>query len=249
MPARNSRKIYADGGIYHVYNRGVEKRTIFEDEQDFKVFLKNLKEYLSPIPKTETKTTFLIGNKSYTGVKRRPKNYYGQLELLAYCLIPNHFHLIVKVNKGVILKKFMQSLSTRYSMYFNKKYQRVGSLFQDRYKAILVKEEAYLLHLSRYIHLNPAEYLPNILDAYSSYGEYLGLRKTDWIKPDVILSYFNQEVLLDKVKRDKKRLSDKVPLVLPKNQKFELIKITDFSFTEFTDNLTKLVTLLKPYLV
>jgi putative transposase len=197
MPARNSRKIYSDGGIYHVYNRGVEKRTIFEDEQDFKVFLKNLKEYLSPTSETETKTTFLVRNKSYTGVKRRPKNYYGQLELLAYCLIPNHFHLIVKVGKGDTLKKFMQSLSTRYSMYFNKKYQRVGSLFQDRYKAILVQEEVYLLHLSRYIHLNPAEYSSNISDAYSSYGEYLGLRKTDWIKPDVILSYFNQEVLPD----------------------------------------------------
>lgn len=197
MPARNSRKIYVDGGIYHIYNRGVEKRIIFEGEQDYKVFLKNLKEYLSPTSETRLKTTFLISGQSYTGAKRQPKNYYEQLELLAYCLMPNHFHLIVKVDKGITLNKFMQSLSTRYSMYFNKKYKRVGSLFQDRYKAVLIKEEVYLLHLSRYIHLNPAEYLQNIVNAYSSYGEYLGLRKTDWIKPDIILSYFNQAALPD----------------------------------------------------
>jgi putative transposase len=197
MPARNSRKIYTDGGIYHIYNRGVEKRTIFEDEQDFKVFLKYLKEYLSPVSKTEAKTTFLVRNQSYVGIKRKPKNYNGEVELLVYCLIPNHFHLIIKVNKSSTLKKFMQSLSTRYSMYFNKKYQRVGSLFQDRYKAVLVKEEIYLLHLSRYIHLNPSEYTKDIKNAYSSYREYLGLRKTDWIKTDIILGYFNQKVLPD----------------------------------------------------
>ncbi|MCX6704732.1 MAG: transposase [Candidatus Woesebacteria bacterium] len=197
MPARNSRKIYADGGIYHIYNRGVEKRVIFDDDQDYKVFLKNLKEYLSPIPKIEKETKFVVRNQPYTGVKRQPKNYYGQIELLAYGLVPNHFHLIIKVDKGVALKKFMHSVSTRYSMYFNKRYERVGSLFQSRYKAVLVKEENYLLHLSRYIHLNPRGLFQKLSDAYSSYGEYLGLRKTDWIKPNIILSYFNQEVLTD----------------------------------------------------
>ena len=197
MPARNSRKIYADGGIYHVYNRGVEKRIIFENDLDYKVFLKNLKEYLSPIPKIEKEVKFVVRNQPYTGVKRQPKNYNSQIELLAYGLIPNHFHLIIKVDKGVALQKFMHSVSTKYSMYFNKRYERVGSLFQSRYKAVLVKEENYLLHLSRYIHLNPRGLFQNLSNAYSSYGEYLGLRKTDWIKPSIILSYFNQDVLPD----------------------------------------------------
>ena len=80
MPARNSRKIYSDGGTYHVYNRGVEKRIIFEDEQDYKVMLNYLKEYLSPISKNDiVKTTFLIRNSSYVGFKRKPKNYNNQL--------------------------------------------------------------------------------------------------------------------------------------------------------------------------
>jgi putative transposase len=103
MPVKNSRKIYADGGIYHVYNRGVEKRTIFEDDQDYKVFLKNLREYLSPIPKVEPKTIFKVRGTSFVATKRRPKNYFQQIELLAYCLMPNHFHLIIKVDKGAAL--------------------------------------------------------------------------------------------------------------------------------------------------
>lgn len=79
-------------------------------------------------------------------------------------------------------------------MYFNKKYDRVGSLFQGIYKAVLVNNEEYLLHLSRYVHLNPSEFTPNLLDVYSSYGDYLGLRKTSWLKPDVILDQFNNKV-------------------------------------------------------
>src|SRR3989344_191933 len=108
MPARNSRKIYSDGGIYHIYNRGVEKRIIFEDEQDHKVFLNYLKEYLSPFEAKElVKTTFVVRGSTHLGFKRKPKNYNNQLELLAYCLMPNHFHLILKVEKGDVLKKFM----------------------------------------------------------------------------------------------------------------------------------------------
>ncbi|MEK7470968.1 MAG: transposase [Patescibacteria group bacterium] len=198
MPARNSRKIYSDGGTYHVYNRGVEKRIIFEDEQDYKVMLNYLKEYLSPISKNDiVKTTFLIRNSSYVGFKRKPKNYNNQLELLAYCLMPNHFHLILRVDKGGVLKKFMQSLLTRYSMYFNKKHNRVGSLFQGRYKAVLVNEEIYLLHLSRYIHLNPYEYTKDLLESYSSYDDYLGVRDTKWLNKKIILAYFNNKVLPD----------------------------------------------------
>lgn len=76
-------------------------------------------------------------------------------------------------------------------MYFNKKYKRVGKLFQGHYKAVLVNDDNYLLHLSRYIHLNPAEFTNNLESAYSSYSEYLGKRKTSWIKPGNILSFFN----------------------------------------------------------
>jgi putative transposase len=89
----------------------------------------------------------------------------------------------------------MRSLITRYSMYFNKKHARVGHIFQGRYKAILIDNDRYLLHLSRYIHLNPSEYTADLTKAYSSYPEYLGLRKSDWIKPDIILNFFNNPTI------------------------------------------------------
>lgn len=197
MPAKNTLKTYIDGGFYHVYNRGVEKRIIFEDEQDYRVFLKYLKEVLSPPDPKNFKATFNLQGQSYTPPRRPGKNYCDEIDLLAYCLMPNHFHLIVKQKNRDSLEGFMRATMTRYSMYFNKRYDRVGSLFQGRYKAVLVNSEDYLLHLSRYVHLNPFEYTNDIVAAYSSYADYLGLRKTPWVKPDIITSMFDGNVGLE----------------------------------------------------
>ena len=197
MPARNTLKIYVENGFYHVYNRGVEKRTIFEDEQDYKVFLKYIEEVLSPLDKQEANTKVILQGLSLQNVRRPVKSYYGKVEMLAYCLMPNHFHFVVRQNDKESLEGLMRSLMTRYSMYFNKKYDRVGSLFQGRYKAVLVNEETYLLHLSRYIHLNPLEYTSDLENTYSSYLEYLGKRKTSWLNPNIILSFFKGNVLSD----------------------------------------------------
>jgi len=194
VPSKNSIKVYVKDGFYHIYNRGVEKRIIFKDVQDYKVFLNYLKEYLSPPADTKILLTdFTLQGLTFKGVARRPKNYSTEIELLAYCLMPNHIHFLVKQNNKDSIKRFMHSLSTRYSMYFNKKYVRVGPLFQGKYKASLITEDSYLLHLSRYIHLNPLEYTKNLVKAYSSYSDFLALRKTKWLRPDFILSFFNKE--------------------------------------------------------
>ena len=196
MPKKNSLKVYVEGGYYHIYNRGVEKRKIFEDNRDHKVFLNNLKESLSPPPKPEdVKITFTLQGLPFKGVPRLPKNFYKEIDLLAYCLMPNHFHLLIKQTNSGSMQSFMSSICTRYSMYFNKKYSRIGRLFQGPYKAVLVTEEPYLLHLSRYIHLNPSEYKDNLTLAYSSYADYLGKRNTVWVKPDMVLSFFNQTTI------------------------------------------------------
>lgn len=193
MPKKNVVKTYVTNGHYHIYNRGVEKRDIFLDTQDYKVFLKYLKDYLSPIKdKKKSSKTFSLRGSTFKGIPRQTKNYNKKVELLAYCLMPNHFHLLIKQNKKEVMKNFMQSLATRYSMYFNKKYDRVGSLFQGNYKAVLITKDQYLLHLSRYIHLNPSQYTSNLLEAYSSYAEYLGKRKTKWINTNPILAFFSQ---------------------------------------------------------
>lgn len=196
MPQKNVIKTYVKGGVYHIYNRGVEKRIIFKDAQDYKVFLKYLKQYLSKPPRRDHfKTSVTFKGSTFKGIPRQPKNYNKEVDLLAYCLIPNHFHLLIKQGKKRTIEEFMLSLATRYSMYFNKKNKRVGSLYQGTYKAARVKDDAYLLHLSRYIHLNPLEYTKDLTKAYSSYADYLRLRKTKWVKPDLILSFFNKSLL------------------------------------------------------
>lgn len=196
MPARNSIKIYVKNGHYHIYNRGVEKRVIFGDEQDYKVFLKYLKDYLMPPPDPiKLKKSFTLKGTSFKGLPRQPKNYNQKIELLAFCLMPNHLHLLIKQNDNKVMENFMRSLATRYSMYFNKKYDRVGKLFQGHYKAVLIKNDTYLLHLSRYIHLNPNEYTKDLVGAYSSYADYLGKRRTDWLNTTFILAFFKKSTI------------------------------------------------------
>jgi len=194
VPQKNSLKTYVMDGYYHIYNRGVEKRTIFTDKLDHKVFLSYLKEYLSP-KQVPDKVKFTLQGQSFKGVPRTPNNYANNIKLLCYCLLPNHFHLLIRQHEERAIESFMRSLQTRYSMYFNKRHQRIGGLYQDRYKAINILDETYLLHLSRYIHLNPLEYTKNLESAYSSYAEYLGKRKTKWLKSDTILSFFDQATI------------------------------------------------------
>ena len=195
MPAKNSLKQYLENSYYHIYNRGVEKRQVFLDQQDYTVFLSYLKEYLLPKNVEDLSKKLADPNTSYKLKDKiikllRLNNFYSEITLLAYCLMPNHFHFMVKQNNAQSIDKFMNSLGTRYTMYFNRKYERVGSLWQSVYKAVLINTEEQYLYLSRYIHkqaLSPKgeERQPN------SYAEYLGNRKTEWVQPDEVLSYFS----------------------------------------------------------
>ena len=192
MPSKNRVKQYVEGGHYHVYNRGVEKRRIFLDDQDYRVFLHLLKYYLSA---TELSDEHPL--KEITGfvpVKLRPiEPLYNKVELLCYCLMPNHFHLLLKQISKDGMEKLMRRLSTTYAMYFNRRYDRVGTLFQGRYKAVLVDTDEHLLHLSRYIHQNPT-LTKGFLNEYpySSYSYYIGEQKADWLRPEPILKYFDK---------------------------------------------------------
>lgn len=189
MPAKNSLKEYLKKSYYHIYyNRGVEKRKIFLDKEDYAVFLSYLKVYLEP-PKEPEKHEVRINTSFFRGIKRPLNNYSIEIELHTYCLMPNHFHLLIYQKTEKAIEYFMRSLGTKYSQYFNKKYDRVGYLFQGTYKAVLVETDPYLLHLSRYIHLNPSKETP-LKEVYSSYEDYLGKRNTSWVKPQKILEYF-----------------------------------------------------------
>src|SRR3989344_4849793 len=157
MPARNRIKEYIKNSFYHIYNRGVEKRIIFLDEQDYGVFLSYLKQYLTA--KDEEKLhQLLLDPKTFYKERDnilktlRLNNFFKEITLISYCLMPNHFHFLVHQKEYDSIDKFMNSLATRYSIYFNKKYKRVGSLCQGVYKAVLVETDAQLLELTRYIH-------------------------------------------------------------------------------------------------
>lgn len=184
VPSPNTLKKYVEGGYYHAYNRGVAKQDIFKEEEDYMVFLSYLKEALSPGDKKESKA------KDSPSSDRRPKNFSDEIELIAFCLMPNHFHLLLKQKKADSMARLMRSVGTRYSIYFNKKYDRVGKLFQGVYKAIIVPDDALLLHLSRYIHLNPLSYMTDIKEGISSYLVYLGEYEQDWIKSKSVLDFF-----------------------------------------------------------
>lgn len=187
MPAKNALKPYYENGYYHIYNRGVAKGLVFLDHQDYLVFMSYLKEYLSP-PRPPSEEELLSNKRRYL-----IKNYHDKIVILAFGLMPNHFHLIVKQTDSRVIEFFMRSLLTRFAGYFNKRHdKRVGHLFQDVYKGRLIEKDEDLWWLSRYIHRNPQEFLKNdqrLADyPYSSYSAYLGLQNLSWVDSSIILS-------------------------------------------------------------
>ncbi|PID33452.1 transposase [Candidatus Saccharibacteria bacterium] len=178
MPVRNSRKQYTPDSYYHVYSRGVNRQAIFRDDQDYRVFLGYLKRYLSAKP----------GRKATRQVVR---GYHDEIELLAYCLMSNHIHLLFYQHENErAVQEVMQRILTTYSMYFNRRYDRCGPLFQGRYLASRIDNDGYLLHISRYIHLNPKLWRDY---KYSSLVYYLSKKHSDWVRPKRIMEIFHEQ--------------------------------------------------------
>lgn len=167
MPARNT--IFLPDGYYHVYNRGSEKRTIFIAPKDYTNFLNRLKKNIEK---------------------------YG-IDVLVYSLLPNHFHLLLHQNENGSIQSCLQTTELGHAKYFNTKYERVGPLFQGRFKAKSVESDEYLLQLSAYIHRNiicssnPKD-SRNLLKSYpySSYRAYI-LQEPSFVKTQTILNYFS----------------------------------------------------------
>lgn len=161
------KRYFQKNSFYHVYNRGNRKEKILRDKKDYIRFLDKVAFY---------------------------KNKY-EVDILCYCLMPNHFHLLLQQLGEIPVSKFMLALSTSYSKYFNLKYGEVGRLFQERFRAKLIETDAYLLQLSRYIHLNPSELTGKLEDyKWSSMGEYINPVKLSNVgNPKFILGYFSQK--------------------------------------------------------
>jgi len=141
--------------FYHTLNRGVDKRDIFLDKQDYLRFVHDLYE-LNNEDRVETTSRVFQADPSITNnaIRRERKMI---VDILAFCLMPNHYHLLLspRIKNGVPI--FMQKINMGYSKYFNQKYKRVGTLFQGRYKGVLITNNTHFLHLPFYIHFNPLD--------------------------------------------------------------------------------------------
>jgi len=149
---------FVNEGIYHVYNRSVEKREIFVDDQDRFRFIHDLFEFNDEAPAVN----FYYKRPLIQSYEAKPRKIEQQkrkllVEILAFVVMPNHFHLLLRQIKENGISNFMHKLGVGYAMYFNQKYERAGSLFQGTYKAILVNQEAHFIHLPYYIHFNPLD--------------------------------------------------------------------------------------------
>lgn len=174
MPGRNIVKIDTADTYYHVYARGVNKQAIFLEDTDYIFFEWLLKRYLSHEA---------IANKRGVPYQK----FHDRIALVSFCLMPNHFHLLIYQHQTSAMQHLMRGIMSSYSRYFNTKYGRTGHLFENTYRASRIDEEKYLLHISRYIHLNPPGWRTF---PYSSISYFANERHADWVHPEKILALF-----------------------------------------------------------
>lgn len=197
--------------LYHVLNRGVDKRVIFEDSQDYARFVHDMFVFNDIKPVLNITRSQMSDLRSRTLVRTRVR----LVDIHGWCLMNNHYHLLIseKVEGGLTL--FIRKLNIGYAKYFNEKYKRDGTLFQGRTKKLLIDNDAYFLHILNYIHLNPLDISDNakdwrerkITDAeealqkiseykWSSYLDYAGVKNF----PSIINTSLFQDVFQNKYK-------------------------------------------------
>lgn len=172
---------FTPGGVYHIYNRGVEKRDIFLSDSD-RIRFRALLLHCLPVGR----------NPSYSLLKnpeRQKQRGKKLVDVLCYCLMPNHFHLLLKETEDKGVSTYMQRFMNSYVRYFNTKQQRSGPLFAGPFRSVPITGDDQLLHVSRYIHLNP--YVASLSDdpftyAWSSLNEYVSSPKYRFCQIDLI---------------------------------------------------------------
>ncbi|MBI3305946.1 transposase [Candidatus Nomurabacteria bacterium] len=147
-------KEFANGSIAHIYNRGNNKGKIFFDEQDYKAFLFRLALALGFEQKELHNESLISMPYSRIRIESVQKNKF---KINAFCLMPNHFHLLIEQCSNISISKLISKVCSSYSKYINKKYNRVGHTFQDCFKAVNIENNPQLMWASSYIHMNPVK--------------------------------------------------------------------------------------------
>ncbi len=178
------------GEHYHLYNRGVDKRIIFVDEADIQRFFKSMVEFnvVNPIG-----SLYLNSLSQMRG--ETPHLVQKLVNIIAYCLNPNHFHLILEQLVDGGISEYMKRLGGGYTGFFNQKYERSGSLFQGVFKSVHIDSNEYLLHASAYVNLNDrvhrfTEVAPKLVGSLSSWGEYTDKKVKGICGKEIILGQF-----------------------------------------------------------
>ena len=197
MPSRNIMKEQIPDSYYHIYARGINKQKIFIDNIDYGYFVKLFERYLSKKPSI-SKTGEIY------------PHYLNKVHILVYCLMSNHFHLLLHQVDLPYMEKFMRSLMTSYSRYFNLKYKRTGPVFESCYKAVLIADDVYLQHVSRYIHLNPRTWVKY---RYSSLKYYRDVEAPFWLNTETILNRFQSKIKYIEYISDYKDMRDELDIV------------------------------------
>lgn len=196
MPARYNPLV--QDFYYHIYNRGVNKRPLFKTKRDCNRFMLLIRFYktidypikFSKFIKLAVDQRKEIWNRLATGKTH--------IDILAYCLMPNHFHFLLKQNTKNGISKFLANLQNSYAKYFNIKNERIGPLFQGQFKAVKIDSEEQLLHVSRYIHLNP--YSSAIAKDSKSLEDYIWSSLPEYIGSDIQYEICAKEVVLNSFK-------------------------------------------------
>jgi len=183
--------------IYHVLNRGISNQPTFKGVREFDRAIELIRYYQSKKTPLRYSQFIILSNERRSQILEfLAKKKEFLVEIICFCLMPNHFHFILKqLEKGGI-SKFMSQFTNSYTRYFNVKNKRNGPLFQGKFKAVRVETDEQLVHLSRYVHLNPySSYVVRTLKElesypYSSLPEYLGRPQTGFCQKETVLGQF-----------------------------------------------------------
>lgn len=186
--------------VYHIVNRGVASMPIFKTSRDYSRFINTFIYYQyqsPPIKYSKFRTLSQDRRKEILRTLKRKNNFI--VEIICYCVMPNHFHLLLKQLKNNGIVDFIRLTTNSYSRYFNTKNKRKGPLMEGRFLNVRIETDEQLLHVNRYIHLNPyssfiVKDFRKLLDySYSSLPEYLRKDETQICKKDIILKNFKSK--------------------------------------------------------
>lgn len=190
---------FANNEYYHVFNRGINKQPIFLDKRCYGRALEIMEYYSFANPFPRYSRLLCLSReereRTWTNLRKEGKRL---VEIISFSFLPNHFHFLVKQVENNGVQKLLKEFQNSYTRFFNTKYKKIGPILQGQFKAVRIEDTEQLLHVSRYIHLNPhSSYVVKNIESledyfWSSYPEYVSKTDLEICKKKIILSQFKK---------------------------------------------------------